>query len=96
MNIFTIYPRTYFANLTMNESFTLFNNGCCQQFDGVVMYSLLGPTFANIFRSLNEVIWPNNLSLEFKPKIYRRHVDDTFLLFENAQQVQGIALIVNI
>ena len=35
--------------LTINESYILFNNGYCHRFVGVVMYSPLGPAFANIF-----------------------------------------------
>ena len=49
------------------------------------MGSPLGPTFF----SLHKVIWLNNCPYEFKPKIYRKKVDDTFLLFENVRQHQS-------
>ena len=49
--------------------------------DGVAMGSPLGPTFANIFLSYYEQIWLKKCPYEFKPVIYKRYVDDTFLLF---------------
>ena len=45
------------------------------------MGSPLGPTFANIFLCYHEKIWLQNCPSEFKSIIYRRYVDDTFLLF---------------
>ena len=41
----------------------------------------LGPTLANVFLCYHEKGWPQNCPSEFKPVIYRRYVDDTFLLF---------------
>ena len=45
------------------------------------MGSPLGPTFTNISLSYHEQIWLKNFPFEFKPFIYKRYVDDTFLLF---------------
>ena len=50
------------------------------------MGSPLGPTLANIFLCHHEQIWLNNCPNEYKPSIYRRYIDDTFLSFDNSQQ----------
>ena len=52
------------------------------------MGSPLGPTFANVFLCFYEQIWLANCPLEFKPVIYRRYVDDTFLLFKSAEHIE--------
>ena len=43
----------------------------------------LGPTLANVFLCYHEKIWLQNCPSEFKPVIYRRYVDHTFLLFRS-------------
>ena len=45
------------------------------------MGSTLGPTHANVFLCYHEKVWLQNCPSEFKPVIYKRYVDDTFLLF---------------
>ena len=44
-------------------------------------------SFANIFLCYHENNWLENCPELFKPKFYRRYVDDLFLLFENPNQV---------
>ena len=78
------FSKTYFHELltvTLSESLILFNNGYYKQIDGVAMGSPLGPTFANIFLSYYKQVWLKNCPYEFKSVIYKRYVDDTFLLF---------------
>ena len=48
----------------------------------------LGPTFANIFKCHFENIWLKNCPSHFKPRVYRRFVDDTFLLFRSKDHVE--------
>ena len=62
----------------------LYNGVLYQQTDGVALGSLLGPLFANIFLSFHEKGW---LSKCFKPLLYRRYVDDCFLLFKSTDQI---------
>ena len=57
------------------------------QIDGVAMGSPLGPLFANIFLSFHESDWLNSRPTEFKPLLYRRYVDDCFLIFHSTDHV---------
>ena len=52
------------------------------------MGSPLGPHLANIFMSHMEKKWLQNCPIDFKPVLYRRYVDDTFLLFNSRDHVQ--------
>ena len=51
------------------------------------MGSPLGPTLANLFMSYHEQIWLDECPLDFKPKFYRRYVDDIFILGENIEHI---------
>ena len=51
------------------------------------MGSCLGPTLANAFLCHHETNWLNECPPEFKPKFYKRYVDDTFLIFEKSQHI---------
>ena len=73
---------------TMSESFILFDQQFYKQHDGVAMGSPLGPTLANVFLCYHEKIWLQNCPSEFKPVIYRRYVDDTFLLFRSKYHIE--------
>ena len=85
------FTKTDFHELltvTFSGSLILFNNEYCKQIDGLAMGSPLGPTFANIFLSYYEQIWLKNCPYEFKPVIYKRYVDDTFLLFRSKDRIE--------
>ena len=73
--------------LTAKNSFFTFNNKLYRQLDGVAMGTPCGPTLANIFLCFYETRWLQDCPLNFKPQIYRRYVDDTFLLFNNHHQI---------
>ena len=75
---------------TMSESLILFDQQFYKQHDGVAMGSPLGPTLANVFLCYHEKIWLQNCPSEFKPVIYRRYVDDTFLLFRLKHHIEKI------
>ncbi|XP_037779128.1 uncharacterized protein LOC119575548 [Penaeus monodon] len=72
---------------TVDSVFT-FSDNLYTQIDGVAMGSPLGPTYANAFLCHHEKEWLNQCPEEFKPNLYRRYVDDTFLLFKNCSQVE--------
>ena len=59
------------------------------------MGSPLGPTLANIFLCFHEQIWLDNCPVKFKPVIYRRFVDDTFLLFRSKEHIEKFRLYQN-
>ena len=52
------------------------------------MGSPLGPTLANLFLAHHEELWLNNCPVQFKPKYYRRYVDDVFLMFQDRSHVK--------
>ena len=74
--------------ITMFESFFIFDGKFYEQCDGVAMDSLLGTKLANVFMCHFESIWLENCSAHFKPMVYRRFVDDTFLLFRTKDHVE--------
>ena len=47
----------------------------------------MGPTLANVFMSHMEKKWLQECPTDFKPVLYRRYVDDTFLLFNNSSHI---------
>ena len=66
----------------------LFDQEFYKQYDGLAMDSPLGPMLANLFLCYHEKIWLQSCPSEFKPVIYRRYVDDTFLLFRSKHQIE--------
>ena len=73
--------------LATKNTYFLFNDTLYEQIDGVAMGSPCGPTLANIFLCHYEKIWLEECPTEFKPILYKRYVDDTFLLFKNVRHV---------
>ena len=73
---------------TMSESLILFDQEFYNQHDGDAMGSSLGPTLANVFLCYQEKFWLQNCLSKFKPVIYRRYVDDTFLLFRSKHHIE--------
>ena len=55
--------------------------------DGVAVSSPLGPTLANVFMCHSEHIWLENCPAHFKKIVYRRFVDENFLLFRTKDHV---------
>ena len=67
--------------MRMHQSFFIFDQKCYKQCDAVTTGSPLEPTLANVFMGHFENIWLENCPTRIKPLVYRRYVDDTFLLF---------------
>ena len=74
--------------ITIFESVFIFDGKFYEQCDGVAMSSPLGPILANVFMCHFENIWLENCPAHFKPIVYRRFVDDTFLLFRTKDHVE--------
>ena len=72
----------------MFESFFIFDGKFYEQYDGIVMGSPLRTTLANVFMCHFENTWLENCPSHFKPIVYRRFVDDTFLLFRSKYHVE--------
>ena len=79
---------TKLLGLSVKNCHFVFNGRLYHQVDGVAMGSPLGPLFANIFMSFHEKDWLHNCPSSFKPLLYRRYVDDYFLLFRRSEHVQ--------
>jgi len=78
--------RNFFKSLlehSVLNSFFIFNGKLYKQLEGIGMGLPLGPTFANIFMCFSESRWLEDCPIDFKPFMYKRYVDDTFLLFRN-------------
>ena len=69
-----------------SNTFFIFNNIYYKQRDGLAMGSPLSATLANIFLCFHERKWIDECPLTFKPQFYRRYMDDTFIIFDNANQ----------
>ena len=74
-------------SICMSESLVLFDGEFYKQIDGVAMGSPLGSTLANIFFCFHKRIWLDNCPVESKLVIYRRFVDDIFLLFRSKENI---------
>ena len=74
--------------LSVKSSCFLFNDVHYKRVGGVAMGSPLGPTLANLFLVYYEHKCLENYPLQFRPKYYRRYVDDIFLMFESRNHVK--------
>ena len=81
--------------LAVKDNIFFFNKELYSQTDGVAMGSPLGPILANIFMSYHEEKWLSTCPKEFKPVLYRRYVDDTFLLFREEAHIQNFLTYLN-
>ena len=70
----------------VKESF--FDNSLYHQIDVVAIGSLLGPTLANAFLCHYEKEWWGSCPVEFKPKLYKRYVDDIFVMFHSRDYIK--------
>ena len=71
-------------NLCAKDNYFIFNDNLYKQIDGCAMGSPISGTLANIFLCYHEERWINNCPLDFKPLIYKRYADDTFIVFKDA------------
>ena len=74
--------------LETTESSFISDNKLYKQIDGVAMGSPLGPTLANVFLCHYEKNWLNECPSQFKPVVYKRYVDDIFVLFKSKEHLK--------
>ena len=65
------------------DSFFIFDGKYYKQKDSVAVDSSLVPAVANVFLGHFEEQWMPDCPIDYKPILYRRYVDDTFLLFSS-------------
>ena len=68
--------------LCTHDNHFLFNNEHYSQFEGFAMGNPLSATMANLFLSFHEQQWLDECPLSFKPIVYKRYVDDCFVIFK--------------
>ena len=76
------------VKIATTESSFIFDNKLYKQIDVVAMGSPLGPTLANAFLCHYEQIWLSECPSQFKPVVYRRYVDDIFVLFKSKEHLK--------
>ena len=74
--------------LCVDDNHFLFNGNHYSQHEGFAMGSPLSAPMANIFLCHHEKEWLDNCPLNFKPLLYKRYVDDTFLVFKNQSDIR--------
>ena len=80
---------TEMLSLTTKKSIILFDMTFYTQVDGVAMESPLGPSLSNAFLCHHETKWLNDCPEKFKPVVYKRYVDDIFMLFKRPEHVKS-------
>ena len=73
---------TEMLSLITKESTFLFDMSFYTQVDSVAMGSPLGTSVANAFLCHHETKWLNDCPKKFKPKFYKRCVDDIFFVVQ--------------
>ena len=68
-----------------SESSLIFDYLLYKQVGRLAMGSPLGPILANAFLCHYKKEWLDNCPIHFKPVIYKRHVDDIFVLFSSKE-----------
>ena len=82
-------------DICVKNNFFIFNQNLYFQKDGTPMGGCVSSTLADIFLSFHEKIWLQNCPQNFKPVLYRRYVDDTFLLFKDQSHIQNFLSYIN-
>ena len=80
--------------MTMFEPF-FFYQKYYKQCDGVAMGSPLEPTLTNNFPCYFEKIFLENCPTQLKHVVYRRYMDDTFLMFRSTEHAEKLKKYLN-
>ena len=79
----------------VNDNHFIFKNQHYVQHEGFAMGSPLSAPMANIFLCFHENNWLTHCPDAFRPILYKRYVDDTFLIFETQEQIDGFFNYIN-
>ena len=94
-NGFNIKQFRNILDICFRNSYFKFGNSVYQQLDGLSMGGPVSPVAANIFLNHFETTVLTECPTYFKPVFYRRYLDDTFLLFNNADAAQQFFTFIN-
>ena len=81
--------------LSVLNSYFIFNGKLYWQCEGVGMGLPLGPTLANAFMCYHESKWLADCPSEFRPVLYKRYVDDSFVLFRSRSHAENFLDYIN-
>ena len=76
----------FFLKFILNNNFFKFNNKYYKQILGIAMGSICGPSIANLFVLIYEKKW---LTIH-RPLIYKRFIDDIFLLLDSFCKIYSL------
>ena len=76
------------SSAATKDSFFIFDNSIYRQIDRVAMESPLGLTLSNAFLCHYEKEWLDSCPIEFKPKLYKKYVDNIFVMFRSMDHVK--------
>ena len=97
-NAFRNMTKTTFRKMlkicTEDNHFIL-NNEHYTQFEGFAMGSPLSATMANLFLCHHEQLWLDDCPIAYKPTLYKRYVDDTFLVFRKREHASKFLAYLN-
>ena len=82
-------------SLTIDNTAFTFNSTLYQQIDGLSMGNPSAPHLANIFLCTLEDNIMDQCPSEYKPKFYRRYLDDTFVIFDNENSANSFLNYIN-
>ena len=85
----------YLLKLATSEPSFIFDNILYKQIDGVAMGSPLGPSLTNAFLCHYEKLWLDSCPPELNPAVYRRYVDDIFVMFKSKDHLLLFAKYMN-
>ena len=73
--------------LCVEDNRFIFNKEHYEQHEGFAMGSPISATMANLFLCSHEEKWLSECPVDFKPLLYKRYVDDTFLVFKDKRHI---------
>ena len=76
-----------FLELTLKDTLLKFNDKIYRQRDGLAMGGPASGQLANVFLCHHETNWLDQCPLKFRPVLYKRFADDTFLLFRDKSHI---------